>query len=565
MHIGFASAHPFSTFWTMVSHGVRRAGVDFGTKVTALGAETYQEQLRSISELVAQQVDALIIGPVETKFLMPVIEGIVRDGIPVVTVGVHIPNSPAISAVYADNVAGGELAASYIVEQLAGKGKVLYLQGPAGVAENAERGAGFRQVVERYPDIQAIYSGHGDWTPLSGMALMAAALAEHPDIDAVFVANDTMAFGAVNAIVAAGRAGQICVVGFDGLPEALLRIRDGKMAGTVFQDSVGAGHSAFDLAARAATGAPVPPVVYAETRLITQANLIDSMAAALTMMPVILNDALETGIRLNRERALLRSVLDAVPETHIFIKDRQGRFMMVNRAHLISLGAVDVEDVIGKTHRELLPDELAAQYDAEEQAVISSGVGVHNRVESMPGSDGARKWYLTSKVPLYGDEGSVTGLIGISRDITMLKTLEEEQQRLQAEIIRAQEQALRELSAPLMPIGERVMVMPLIGSISAERAQFIFDSLLHGVAEHHAQTMIIDVTGVTIGDIRVADTLLRAAQAIKLLGAQTIVTGIRPEIAENFVSLGTGLEDLITRSTLQSGIDYALRRVRSGS
>ena len=88
----------------------------------------------------------------------------------------------------------------------------------------------------------------------------------------------------------------------------------------------------------------------------------------------------------------------------------------------------------------------------------------------------------------------------------------------------------------------------------------IFDSLLSSVAEHQAHTVIIDITGVTIGDTHVADTLIRAAQTIKLLGAQTIITGIRPEIAQNFVSLGMSLESLITRSTLQSGIDYALRR-----
>jgi len=560
MHIGFSFPDPTSTFWTLISYGVRSAASELGAKLTALPAQTYQEQINAIAQLVAQQVDVLIIGPFEPQFLAPVIDAVTQGGIPVLTVGVHIPGSAAIGAVYPDNVAAAASAATYIVERLAGSGKVLHLRGPASAAESVDRARGIQQVMEQHPAMQVIYSDHGDWSEQCSAPLMTVALAEHPDIDAVFAANDPMALGALDAIAAAGRSDQICVVGFDGLPEALLAIRAGTMAATVRQSIAESGRSVVRLAASVAAGAPIPPVVYTETQLITAANVTDAMATALAIMPLVLQDAVENSARLSRERRILRTVLDAVPETHIFIKDQQGRFILTNRAHLSSLGVSDMQEVIGKTDRDLFSHELAAQYEVDEQAVISSGEGLHNRVEPIIDSAGNHKWYLTSKVPLQGDDGNNIGLIGISRDITVFKTLEDERQRLQGEIIRAQEGALRELSAPLMPIDDRIMVMPLVGSIDLQRAVLIFDSLLSSVAEHQAHTVIIDITGVTIGDTHVADTLIRAAQTIKLLGAQTIITGIRPEIAQNFVSLGMSLESLITRSTLQSGIDYALRR-----
>jgi rsbT co-antagonist protein RsbR len=87
----------------------------------------------------------------------------------------------------------------------------------------------------------------------------------------------------------------------------------------------------------------------------------------------------------------------------------------------------------------------------------------------------------------------------------------------------------------------------------------VLETLLEGVAENHASAVILDITGVQVVDTQVANAILRAAQAVKLLGAQVIITGIRPEVAQTLVTLGADLSSIITRSTLQSGIAYALR------
>jgi rsbT co-antagonist protein RsbR len=119
---------------------------------------------------------------------------------------------------------------------------------------------------------------------------------------------------------------------------------------------------------------------------------------------------------------------------------------------------------------------------------------------------------------------------------------------------------LRELSTPLIPISDAVVVMPLIGAIDSRRAQQVMETLLQGLAQRQAETAILDITGVPVVDTQVANALIAAAQAVKLLGATVVLTGIRPEVAQTLVGLGIDLRGIITRASLQSGITYALGR-----
>jgi len=147
------------------------------------------------------------------------------------------------------------------------------------------------------------------------------------------------------------------------------------------------------------------------------------------------------------------------------------------------------------------------------------------------------------------------------RDITAQKQAEEAMRRniAQEEKIRAQNEMLADLSTPLIPLSEQVMVMPLIGSVDSQRAQQVLESLLDGVSRTGAHTVILDITGVRVVDTQVANALIHAAQAVRLLGAQVLLTGIRAEVAQTLDGLGTDLSGIVTLSTLQRGISYALR------
>ncbi|MCP4543819.1 MAG: GAF domain-containing protein [Chloroflexi bacterium] len=140
-----------------------------------------------------------------------------------------------------------------------------------------------------------------------------------------------------------------------------------------------------------------------------------------------------------------------------------------------------------------------------------------------------------------------------------LRTSLQESERLQQEIIEAQRSTLRELSTPLIPIMERIMVMPLIGSINSMRARDITRALLAGIRQHRAKVVILDITGVPLVDSGVASHLNKTIQAARLKGARTIVTGISDSVAETIVELGIDWSETETVSDLRTGLVVALK------
>ncbi|MDQ3649707.1 MAG: PAS domain-containing protein [Acidobacteriota bacterium] len=135
--------------------------------------------------------------------------------------------------------------------------------------------------------------------------------------------------------------------------------------------------------------------------------------------------------------------------------------------------------------------------------------------------------------------------------------LREEQARLRDEIIRMQAARLEELSTPLIPLSREVVLMPLIGTLDRDRAAQVLEVLSHGVAARGALVAVLDITGVSHVDTHVAAALVQAAQVVRLLGAEVVLTGIRAGVSQSLVGLGVDLGGIATRRTLQSGIDHA--------
>jgi rsbT co-antagonist protein RsbR len=138
--------------------------------------------------------------------------------------------------------------------------------------------------------------------------------------------------------------------------------------------------------------------------------------------------------------------------------------------------------------------------------------------------------------------------------------LKEERNALR-EIVSQQQQlidTIRELSAPLLPVHDRILVLPLIGHIDSTRSAQIMESLLMGVQRYQARFVIVDITGVPVVDTAVANHLIQATRATSLLGARCMLVGIAPEVAQTLVQLGVDLSGLVTRADLQAGIAYAL-------
>jgi len=139
---------------------------------------------------------------------------------------------------------------------------------------------------------------------------------------------------------------------------------------------------------------------------------------------------------LAEERNLLRTVIDNLPDS-IYVKDTAGRFLICNTEAARRVGATTPDAVAGKTDFDFHPDELAAQYDADEQEVVRSGQPLLNREEVVM-EQTRKRTNLTSKVPLRDKDGKIVGLVGTGRDITQLKTAEDEKRCLQEQLAHAQ-------------------------------------------------------------------------------------------------------------------------------
>lgn len=299
--------------------------------------------------------------------------------------------------------------------------------------------------------------------------------------------------------------------------------------------------------------------------------------------------------------ALLHAILESSQHIVIFALDTNYCYLTFNNAHKETIRTIWGVDIVpGMNMLSIIgtPDDQAKAKVNFDRALQGEQFVVIEEYGAEPN----RFFYENIYSPIWGRDNNVIGLTLFLSDVTarlsLEKVLREQQEQLEAQIaqrttelqltnarlqeeiverqraenerlelqqqvIRAQEVALYELSTPLIPIAENVVIMPLIGTIDSRRATQVLETLLTGVAANHATSAILDITGVQIVDTHVANALVRAAQAVQLLGTQVILTGIRPDVAETMVSLGIDLGHIVTRSTLQSGIAYALGRMAS--
>ena len=129
------------------------------------------------------------------------------------------------------------------------------------------------------------------------------------------------------------------------------------------------------------------------------------------------------------------------------------------------------------------------------------------------------------------------------------------------ETIGRHQAAIRELSTPVIQVADRVLLLPIVGAVDSLRAQQVMESVLHRVIEDQAKVIILDIAGVPVVDTKVADNLVKTTAAVRLLGAQTVLTGISAQVARTIVQLGVDISTMHTMSSLAEGIELALSLV----
>lgn len=268
----------------------------------------------------------------------------------------------------------------------------------------------------------------------------------------------------------------------------------------------------------------------------------------------------ETERKLAFERGLIDSLLENIPDL-IYFKDTEGRVERVSKSYT-ELTGVDRGDIIGKKATELFTDEVGKRLLKEDKLVLKQGESIIGKEVKVTRPDGETRWVSTIKIPRYDQEGNVVGMLGVDRDITERKQMEEKlkkySERLEEEV-KERTKTIQELSTPVITVWDGVLSVPILGTVDSERAQQITEKLLEAVTEQEAQVAIIDVSGIATVDSAVANHLIRSAKAIRLIGAVPLLTGINPHIAQTISRLGIELEGLKTLATLKDGIQFAIK------
>jgi len=255
-------------FFLEMERGAREAAEEFGVQLEVVAAEretSIDQQIALIEDMVTRNVDAIIIAPIDSKAVAPALAQAKQAGIPVINLDNRIDAEAARSVglevdifISADNEIGGRLAGAYLATLLGGRGKVAMLEGIPGV-DNAEgRKRGFFAAMELFPDIEIVASQTAHWQTEEALNVFTNILQAHPDLDGLFAANDMMALGAIQAIEAAGKRGEIYVTSYDNLEAAQDAILRGEMHATIEQNPALMGYHGVRFAVDLINGKPVP-------------------------------------------------------------------------------------------------------------------------------------------------------------------------------------------------------------------------------------------------------------------------------------------------------------------
>jgi len=169
-------------------------------------------------------------------------------------------------------------------------------------------------------------------------------------------------------------------------------------------------------------------------------------------------------------------------------------------------------------------------------------------------------WYL----PKRDERGEVAVILGVTLDVTEAKRAEKLLLEQRAEIIEKQQAVIRELSTPILQVWDGVLALPLVGVVDTTRAAEVMSNLLSEIVRTHARYAILDLTGVEIVDTGTASHLINLIQAVRLLGGEGIITGIRPAVAQTMVGLGVDMARLLTLANLQQALMFCMNRLGVG-
>jgi ribose transport system substrate-binding protein len=268
--IGLSISTLDNPYFVALRDGVRaEARADGFTLITVDAQNDAARQISNVEDLIQRRVSVILLNPTDSEAVANVVREAKAAGIKVISLDRTVDGARVSVQVASDNVAGGKMAAKFLLKRLGGKGNLVELVGIPGSSAARERGEGFDEVVKADPDVKLVAQQPANFDRAQGLSVMENILQRDRDIQGVFAQNDEMALGAATAIEEAGLK-DVAIVGFDATPDGVAAVKDGQLAGTIQQKPALIGKSGVDAAKRLLEGKPVPTSIAVPLALISQ-------------------------------------------------------------------------------------------------------------------------------------------------------------------------------------------------------------------------------------------------------------------------------------------------------
>jgi len=277
--IGVSLPQDDNPFYIAMLRGIRAAAQERGWQVAYVSSnEDKLKQINGVQDLVARGVKGILISPIDAVGVNAAYDAAAAAKVPIVSVarGSASPNQTLHVAM--DEKQVGRDIAEWTVEKLAGKGKVMLIGGPSGAPTFKNLIDGYSEVMARHPGIVLVGKTDGPLTRERGLKNAEDALVANPDLAAIYCANDDVALGASQAVVASGRKGKTVVTGMNGVPPALKAVKDGTLAMTVELNPVSWGRLGVEVLAGYLEGKKFEQRVYIKHLLIDERNVDEVLA-----------------------------------------------------------------------------------------------------------------------------------------------------------------------------------------------------------------------------------------------------------------------------------------------
>jgi ribose transport system substrate-binding protein len=272
--IGVSLAQDDNPFYIAMLRGIRARAQELGWSVVAVSSnEDKLKQINGVQDLVAKGVKGILISPIDAVGVNAAYDAAAQAKIPIISVarGSSSPNQTL--HVSMDEKQIGRDVAEWTAKRIGGDGKVAMLLGPSGAPTFRNLADGYTEVMAKFPNIKIVFRNDGPLTRERGLKQAEDALVANPDLKAIYAANDDVALGATQAVIAANKVGQTIITGMNGVPPALRAVKDGNMAMTVELNPVEWGRLGVDTLATYLKGDKVSPQVFIKHQLIDSSNV----------------------------------------------------------------------------------------------------------------------------------------------------------------------------------------------------------------------------------------------------------------------------------------------------